>query len=79
MFEKQSKALNGLEEDVLKRKKKIKELDKLKDIEKAKTKEKERTVKKFVNDVHTIVQENKSNEREYIKGLMRIYEEYVKA
>jgi hypothetical protein len=44
VFEKQSKAMKGLEEDVEKREKKIKELDKIKDIEKAKTKEKERTV-----------------------------------
>jgi cilia- and flagella-associated protein 57 len=79
VFEKQSKAMKGLEEDVEKREKKIKELDKMKDIEKAKTKEKERTVQRFVNDVHKIVQQNKSDEREYIKGLMRIYEDYVKA
>lgn len=29
--------------------------------------------------MHKIVQQNKSDEREYIKGLMRIYEDYVKA
>ena len=44
VFETQSKAMKGLEEDVEKRKKKIVELDKLNDVEKAKTKEKERTV-----------------------------------
>ena len=78
VFEKQSKAMKGLEEDVEKREKKIKELDKMKDVEKAKTKEKERTVQKFVNDVHKIVSKDKTDEREYIKGLMIIYEEYVK-
>ncbi len=71
--------MRGLEEDVEKRQKKIVELGKMKDVEKAITKDKERTVQRFVNDVHKIVQQNKSDEREYIKGLMRIYEDYVKA
>ena len=44
MFEKQSKAMRGLEEDVEKRQKKIVELGKMKDVEKAITKDKERTV-----------------------------------
>jgi predicted metalloprotease len=70
--------MNGLEDDVSRREKKISELEKLRDQEKAKTKEKERTVQRFVNDVHKIVQQHKQDEREYIKGLMRIYEDYVK-
>jgi hypothetical protein len=44
VFEKQSKAMRGLEEDVEKRQKKIVELGKMKDVEKAITKDKERTV-----------------------------------
>ena len=45
--------------------------------EKTKTKEKENVVQSFVNKVHETAQ-NKNDERMYIKGLMEIYETYVK-
>lgn len=69
--------MKGLEEDVNRRDKKIKDLGKSLLNEKASTKEKERTVQSFVNDIHKIVQ-HKGDERAYIAGLMRIYEAYVK-
>lgn len=44
--------------------------------EKNQTKQKEKTIQCFVNDIHKIVQQK--DEKSYVTGLMRIYENYVK-
>ncbi len=69
--------MKGLEEDVGRRQAKIGEIEELLRMEKQLKKEKERTVQKFVNEVHKIVQ-HKGDEKQYVAGLMRIYEDYVK-
>lgn len=76
VFEMQTKAMNGLQSDVERRKTKIEELRAVLKAEKEKTKEKENVVQSFVNKVHETIQ--RKNEKAYIKGLMDIYETYVK-
>ena len=77
VFEMQTKAMDGLKADVDRRENKILDLAiQMKD-EKTKTKEKENVVQSFVNKVHETAQ-NKNDERMYIKGLMEIYETFVK-
>ena len=44
--------------------------------EKLETKKKEKTINDFVNDVHKAYKTK--NDEEYIKGLMNIYNEYVR-
>jgi hypothetical protein len=65
-----------LKDDVDRRKDKIDELEKNLTKEKYSTKTKEKTIQSFVNDIHKIVQHK--DEKLYVTGLMKIYENYVK-
>ena len=76
MFEKQSKAMQNLKDDVDRRQDKINDLVDNVQREKGQTKLKEKTIQSFVNDIHKIVQGK--DEKTYVTGLMRIYESYVK-
>lgn len=55
---------------------KIRELSGFVQGEKNETKRKEKTIQSFVNDIHKIVQQK--DEKAYVVGLMRIYDNYVK-
>ncbi len=56
VFEKQSKAMQNLKDDVDRRQDKIDELENFVLKEKGSTKSKEKTIQSFVNDIHKIVQ-----------------------
>ena len=72
VFEKQSKAMQNLKDDVDRRQGKIDELGNFLLQEKNQTKQKEKTIQCFVNDIHKIVQHK--DEKLYVTGLMKIYE-----
>jgi hypothetical protein len=76
VFEKQSKALKNLKDDVKKRELKIKEMKEKVLAEKGKTKQREQTISKFVNKVHSAYKSK--NDDIYMKKLMEIYNEFVK-
>lgn len=75
-FQHQSKAINTLEGDVQKKEEKINEMELKLTKEKFKTKSKEQIINNFVNDVHKAYKTK--NDEEYIKGLMSIYNMYVR-
>ena len=76
VFEKLSKDMQNLKDDVDRRQDKIDELQDSVLKEKGSTKAKEKTIQSFVNDIHKIVQQK--DEKAYVSGLMKIYENYVK-
>ena len=75
-FLEQNKAIKTLEIDVEKKKQKIEEMEKKVDCEKARTKAREQIINNFVNDVHKAYKTK--NDEEYIKGLMTIYNTFVR-
>jgi hypothetical protein len=76
VFERQSKALQNLEQDVDRRKEKIKEMEEKVKAERTRTKQKEQVINSFVNDVHKAYKSK--NDEVYIRELMNIYNRYVR-
>jgi hypothetical protein len=65
-----------LKEEKRKKKAKILEMEQKVRNEKGRTKQRERVINSFVNDVHKYYKTK--NDEEYIKGLMSVYNLYVR-
>jgi len=68
--------MRNLQENVDKRERRINDLVSGVKREKGKTKAEEKVILGFVNEIHHIVQSK--DEKQYLHGLMRIYDGYVR-